>query len=79
MLMVAPSGIEKLQTFGDIPSFSVQVLMFTGMAAELEVPSDSTRKISSSAEYDTEVFADEEENTAIIRQKHKQHGRKAGS
>lgn len=33
---------------------------FFGMAAELEVPSDSTRKISSSAEYDTEVFADEE-------------------
>ena len=36
MLTVAPSGMEKLHTFGEMPSLSVQVLKFTGMAAELE-------------------------------------------
>ena len=28
--------MEKLHTFGEMPSLSVQVLRFTGMAAELE-------------------------------------------
>ena len=34
---VAPSGIEKLDILGEIPSFSVHTLIFVGMAAELEL------------------------------------------
>ena len=36
MLTVAPRGIEKLHTLGEIPNLSVQVLMLVGIAAELE-------------------------------------------
>ena len=36
ILMVAPRGMEKFATFGEIPSFSVQMRRFVGMAAELE-------------------------------------------
>ena len=34
--MVAPRGMEKLHTFGEIPIFSVQICIFKGIAALLE-------------------------------------------
>jgi hypothetical protein len=43
IFMVAPRGIEKLASFGDIPSFFVQIFMFVGMAALLD---DSARLVS---------------------------------
>ena len=37
ILTVAPRGIEKLQTFGEIPILSVQTRRLMGMEAELEL------------------------------------------
>ena len=50
--------LMKLET--ELEGVDLDGFDFFGMAAELEAPSESTRKISGSAEYDTEVFGDEE-------------------
>lgn len=36
ILTVDPRGMEKLLTFGEMPSFSVQHFIFMGIAAELD-------------------------------------------
>ena len=50
--------LMKLET--ELEGVDLDGFDFFGMAAELEAPSESTRKISGSAEYDTEGFGDEE-------------------
>lgn len=48
----------KLET--ELENLDLGGFDFFGMASELDIPAGTTKKISESAEYDTEVFGDEE-------------------